>query len=293
MSCSTISSTANSTRSSTYFIVWVTGSPVLKSLNLSGALLVRYSLYKLNKLSDKQCPCTTPFPVVTLLVSPWSVCTFKSLEATSLLSSLQWLILSSYIVLFRHFNYLNVVQRNSFNLTSDNLEILIIQHLGRPITRLVCILWVYLGLSGCCIANKKFVSVQHNIFISWYYHTHWWHYRQLAVHTTYLAQSVALLWILFELCYMQCMLFSVFAIIMAWRYPNMSTQGTAGKWKHVTLMILQKLEIIGRLESCKNHWGFMTSYSVGSSTIYDIKDELRSFMASTESVKDCFKWQTL
>jgi len=137
--------------------------------------------------------------------------------------------------------------------------------------------------------------MQHNIFISWYYHTPWWHCRQLAVHITCLVQSTALLWILFELCYMQCMLFSVFAIKMASRYRNMSTQGTAGKWKHVTLTILQKLEIIRRLESGENHWGFMTSYSVGSSTIYDTKKwkyHLWSFMASSESVKDCFKWQT-
>jgi hypothetical protein len=49
------------------------------------------------------------------------------------------------------------------------------------------------------------------------------------------------------------MLFSVFAIKMASRYRNMSTQGTAGKWKHVTLTILQKLEIIRRLESGENH----------------------------------------
>ena len=36
----------------------------------------------------------------------------------------------------------------------------------------------------------------------------------------------------------------------------------------------------------------MTSYSVGSSTIYDIKkwkDELLLFMAASESVKDHFK----
>jgi len=59
----------------------------------------------------------------------------------------------------------------------------------------------------------------------------------------------------------------------------MSTQGTAGKWKQVTLTILQKLEIIRRPESGENHLGFVTSYSVGSSTVNDIKkwkDALRS-----------------
>jgi hypothetical protein len=58
-----------------------------------------------------------------------------------------------------------------------------------------------------------------------------------------------------------------------------STQGTAGKWKQVTLTILQKLEIIRRLESGKNHLGFVNSYSVGSSAVNDIKkwkDESRS-----------------
>jgi hypothetical protein len=58
----------------------------------------------------------------------------------------------------------------------------------------------------------------------------------------------------------------------------MSTQGTAGKWKQVTLTILQKPEIIRRLENGDNHLGFVTSYSVGSSTV-DIKkwkDALRS-----------------
>jgi hypothetical protein len=33
----------------------------------------------------------------------------------------------------------------------------------------------------------------------------------------------------------------------------MSTQGSAGKWKRVFLAILQKLEIIRRLESGENH----------------------------------------
>jgi hypothetical protein len=40
----------------------------------------------------------------------------------------------------------------------------------------------------------------------------------------------------------------------------------------------------------------MASYTIGSSTIYDIKkqqDHLQSFMASSESVKDVFKGQKL
>jgi len=32
--------------------------------------LVRYSLYKLNRIGDKQHPCLTPLPIFTLLISP-------------------------------------------------------------------------------------------------------------------------------------------------------------------------------------------------------------------------------
>ena len=44
--------------------------PILKTPNLSRASLVRHSLYKLNRIGDKQHPCRTPLPVCTLLVSP-------------------------------------------------------------------------------------------------------------------------------------------------------------------------------------------------------------------------------
>jgi hypothetical protein len=47
------------------------------------------------------------------------------------------------------------------------------------------------------------------------------------------------------------MLLFVGAIIMASEDPDMSKQGTVGKW-HVTLKILQKLKIIRRLE-CGEH----------------------------------------
>jgi len=43
--------------------------PILKSPNPSRASLVRHSLYKLNRIGDKQHPCLTPLPVFTLLVS--------------------------------------------------------------------------------------------------------------------------------------------------------------------------------------------------------------------------------
>jgi DDE superfamily endonuclease./Tc5 transposase DNA-binding domain./CENP-B N-terminal DNA-binding domain. len=76
----------------------------------------------------------------------------------------------------------------------------------------------------------------------------------------------------------------------------MSKQGTAGKRKHVTLTIPQKLEIINRLESGESRSVVMAAYNIGSSTIYDIrkqKDQLRSFLASSENVKDLLKRQTL
>jgi hypothetical protein len=76
----------------------------------------------------------------------------------------------------------------------------------------------------------------------------------------------------------------------------MSKQGTAVKRKHITLTIPQKLEIISRLESGESRSVVMAAYNIGSSTIYDIrkqKDQLRSFLASSENVKGLLKRQTL
>ena len=54
---------------------------MLKSPNPSRASLVRHSLYKLNRIGDKQHPCLTPLPICTLLVSPRSsrILTFWSM----------------------------------------------------------------------------------------------------------------------------------------------------------------------------------------------------------------------
>jgi hypothetical protein len=60
-----------------------------------------------------------------------------------------------------------------------------------------------------------------------------------------------------------------------------SKQGTAGKKKHITL-ILQKLEIIRRLEHGKSRSIVISSYNTGSSTLCDIKkqkDQLQSSVA--------------
>jgi hypothetical protein len=51
--------------------------------------------------------------------------------------------------------------------------------------------------------------------------------------------------------------------IMFLKDPWMSKQGTAGRRNHRTLTILQKLEVIRRLESGKNHIEFMFWYSTG------------------------------
>ena len=70
MPCSTASSLASNTRSSAYLTVWMICPPILKSPNPSRASLVRYSLYKVNRIGNKHHPCLTPLPVFTLLVSP-------------------------------------------------------------------------------------------------------------------------------------------------------------------------------------------------------------------------------
>jgi hypothetical protein len=50
---------------------------------------------------------------------------------------------------------------------------------------------------------------------------------------------------------------------MASKDSQMGKQGTAGKRKHITLMIYQKLEIIWRLESGETQREVMASYNTG------------------------------
>jgi len=52
----------------------------------------------------------------------------------------------------------------------------------------------------------------------------------------------------------------------------MSNQCTAGKRKHLTLMIPLTFEIIASLESGKS-WSDVASYNFGLSTLYDIKKQ--------------------
>ena len=49
---------------------------------------------------------------------------------------------------------------------------------------------------------------------------------------------------------------------MASEDPKMSKEGTPGKRKHVTLLILQKIEILKRLESGKSWNVVMASYNI-------------------------------
>jgi len=75
-----------------------------------------------------------------------------------------------------------------------------------------------------------------------------------------------------------------------------SKQGTNGKTKHVTLTIPHKLPIFRKLHSGKVQREDMVSYNNGSSTTYDIKkqkDQLQLFMATSGSVKDLCKLQTM
>ena len=70
MSYSTFPSLASNTSSSAYFRVWMIFPLIMKSPDPSRVSLVRYSLYTLNRIGDKQHPCLTPLPIFTLLVSP-------------------------------------------------------------------------------------------------------------------------------------------------------------------------------------------------------------------------------
>jgi len=72
---------------------------MLKSPSPSRASLVRHSLYKLNRIGDKQHPCRTPLPICTLLVSPRSSRTLTLWSMYNLLINL--LSRQSIPILFR------------------------------------------------------------------------------------------------------------------------------------------------------------------------------------------------
>jgi hypothetical protein len=82
MACSTDSPIAGSTKSTVYFTVRNCMSSFFKYTNLSRVSLLKYLLYKLNRMAGKQHHCLTPLPIFTLLVPPrsssililWSMC---------------------------------------------------------------------------------------------------------------------------------------------------------------------------------------------------------------------------
>jgi len=113
MPCSTVSSLAISTRSSAYFTVWIICPPKLKSPSPSKASLVRHSLYKLNRIGDKQHPCLTPLPICTLLVSPQCSHTLTLWSTYNLLINL--LSRQSIPILFRIcINFVQFTRSNAF-----------------------------------------------------------------------------------------------------------------------------------------------------------------------------------
>jgi len=67
--CNTVSSLASSRRSFAYFRMRITCPPTLKSPNPSIVSLVTNSLYKFNRIGNKQHPCLTPLPNFTLHTS--------------------------------------------------------------------------------------------------------------------------------------------------------------------------------------------------------------------------------
>jgi hypothetical protein len=67
----------------------------------------------------------------------------------------------------------------------------------------------------------------------------------------------------------------------------MSKQGTGGNRKHITLMILQKIEITRRLNHSKSHSVVMASYNTGLSIIYDINGERRK---EREKLDPWYNW---
>jgi len=77
MACSTFYSLTSSTMPSVCVTVLIICPHVLKAPNPLRAPLLRYALYNLKRIGDKQRPCLTSLPVFTFLVSPRSILTLK------------------------------------------------------------------------------------------------------------------------------------------------------------------------------------------------------------------------
>jgi len=92
---------ASISRSSTYFILQITFSPIFKSPKPSRASLIRYLLYKLYRLGDKQHPFLNSLPVYLspsgpVLVEPSDQCTICWL--TCFLANRYWYPLRSALI---------------------------------------------------------------------------------------------------------------------------------------------------------------------------------------------------
>jgi hypothetical protein len=61
---------------------------------------------------------------------------------------------------------------------------------------------------------------------------------------------------------------------MASEDPKMSKQGAADKKKHITSMILQKIDMIRWLENGKSQSVVMVYHNFGLSNIYDTKKQV-------------------
>ena len=87
MSSSTVSSWASSTSSSAYFTAWITLPPISKSSDHSREYLVKYLLYNLYRIHEKEHPFLPALPLFTLLISSffqsyftvWSCTVFRSI----------------------------------------------------------------------------------------------------------------------------------------------------------------------------------------------------------------------
>ena len=123
-----------------------------------------------------------------------------------------------------------------------------------------------------------------------------WHLTKVVPRPEFLPSitlmHLLILWLYLGLCVHN------WAIIMASKDPKLSKQGTAGKRKHTTSTIPQKLEITTKCESNKRWSQFKASYNLVLSTGYDIRKEtgqLQSLIALSDVVKDVSdrQWENL
>jgi len=114
---------------------------MLKSPSPSRASLVRHSLYKLNKIGDKQHPCLIPLPFCTLLVSPRPIRTLTLWSMYSLLISL--LSRQSIPLIFRI--YINLVQ---FTRSNAFCQFMKLTHSPSPISKVRSVILLIIPIAS-------------------------------------------------------------------------------------------------------------------------------------------------